>query len=258
MADADKTLLTLENLSQFKTNYDSMIGYTGTESLMTADEKTKLAGIAEGAEVNVLEGVQVGGVDLVITDKKVNIDLSEYAKLTDIVNGVTYKGQVTNYSDLASLTPDTGDIYQITTADADNDIEAGEFVIYNGSTWEDLGGTLSVDLSDYYTKTESEATFQTISGLDAAIAALGYVKSSDISGEIDLSAYLTIENAASTYATKDELASYVTSESLTTTLANYVTTENVTTLISTALDGNYYDLETYPLATESDITALFS
>lgn len=33
-----------------------------------------------GAQANVLEGVQLNGTDLVITDKKVNIDLSAYAK----------------------------------------------------------------------------------------------------------------------------------------------------------------------------------
>ena len=42
----------------------------------TTAEKQKLAGIAEGAQVNVLEGVKVDGTELPITDKKVNIDLS--------------------------------------------------------------------------------------------------------------------------------------------------------------------------------------
>ena len=41
-------------------------------------EKTKLAAIAEGAQVNVIENVQVNGVDLTITDKVVNIDLTNY------------------------------------------------------------------------------------------------------------------------------------------------------------------------------------
>lgn len=42
----------------------------------TSAEKTKLAGIASGAEVNVLEGVQINGTDLSITSKKVNIPLA--------------------------------------------------------------------------------------------------------------------------------------------------------------------------------------
>lgn len=44
-------------------------------------EKSKLANIAEGAQVNVLEGVKVNNVELVIgEDKKVNIDLSAYVQ----------------------------------------------------------------------------------------------------------------------------------------------------------------------------------
>jgi len=42
----------------------------------TTEEKEKLAGIAAGAQVNVLEGVKVDGTELPITDKKVDIDLS--------------------------------------------------------------------------------------------------------------------------------------------------------------------------------------
>lgn len=39
----------------------------------TTAEKNKLSGIASGAQVNVLEGVQVNGADLSITSKKVNV-----------------------------------------------------------------------------------------------------------------------------------------------------------------------------------------
>ena len=41
--------------------------------LMSSSDFTKLSGIASGAQVNVLEGVQLGGTDLTITNKKVNI-----------------------------------------------------------------------------------------------------------------------------------------------------------------------------------------
>ena len=42
-------------------------------SLMTSAEHDKLSGIENGAEVNVLEGVQINNNDLTITNKKVNI-----------------------------------------------------------------------------------------------------------------------------------------------------------------------------------------
>lgn len=47
----------------------------------------KLEGIEAGAQVNVIEGVQVNGTDLAVSGKKVNIDLSTYA-LGTTVDGV--------------------------------------------------------------------------------------------------------------------------------------------------------------------------
>lgn len=43
---------------------------------MSSAERAKLEAIAENAQVNVLEGVQVDGADLTISDKKVNVDLA--------------------------------------------------------------------------------------------------------------------------------------------------------------------------------------
>lgn len=57
--------------------------YVHTDNNYTTEEKTKLSGIAEGAQVNVLEGVKVDGTELPITDKKVNIDLSGKVDIAD-------------------------------------------------------------------------------------------------------------------------------------------------------------------------------
>lgn len=59
-----------------ETIYTIPLSSTTDKGLMSADDKTKLDGIAEGAQVNILEGVKVDGVDLIVTDKKVNIDLN--------------------------------------------------------------------------------------------------------------------------------------------------------------------------------------
>lgn len=45
----------------------------GTDRLITADEDTKLAGIAEGAQVNVIESIKVNGVAQIPTAKAVDI-----------------------------------------------------------------------------------------------------------------------------------------------------------------------------------------
>lgn len=61
----------VEGLSDWiTTNRDTVPG------LLSAVEATKLNGIAEGAQVNVLEAVAIDGIDLVIENKKVNIPLA--------------------------------------------------------------------------------------------------------------------------------------------------------------------------------------
>lgn len=55
----------------------STSGEGGTAGLMSAADKEKLNGVAAGAQVNVLEGVQVNGTDLSISNKKVNITFAD-------------------------------------------------------------------------------------------------------------------------------------------------------------------------------------
>lgn len=50
----------------------------------TSAEKTKLAGIASSAQVNVIESVKVNGSALAVANKAVDIDLSSYAKDMDV------------------------------------------------------------------------------------------------------------------------------------------------------------------------------
>lgn len=50
------------------------------DGFLSKEGFSKLEGIAEGAQVNVLEGVQVNGEDITITGKKANIDLSGYVE----------------------------------------------------------------------------------------------------------------------------------------------------------------------------------
>ena len=63
-------------LEPYAKTADIEAGYVaknGTDRLMTADEGTKLAGIAKGAQANVIEAVKVGGTALAITEKAVDI-----------------------------------------------------------------------------------------------------------------------------------------------------------------------------------------
>ena len=71
------TALQAAALNPYAKTADVAAGYVaknGTDRLMTADEGTKLAGIAAGAQVNKIEIVKVGGTALEIaSDKSVNI-----------------------------------------------------------------------------------------------------------------------------------------------------------------------------------------
>ena len=248
MADANKTLITLENLGAFKTNYDSQIGYTGTEVLMTQAEKTKLTGIAEGAQVNVLEGVQVNGSDLPVTAKKVNIDLSNYALKSDIVDGVRFKGVVENYEALPSSEQKKGDIYIITTADPTHEIVAGEAVIWDGEAWQDMGGTMTVDLSNYYNKGEADGRFAPI------------VHTHTVSQITDLESWFTGKDVVTNTALTAALGSYYTKTDADgkfqtkAGMTDYVAKSEFASQLAAA---GGYDSTNNPVATEEQITALF-
>ena len=72
-----------------------------TNKVFTSDEKEKLSRIADNAQVNVIETIAINGVDLAVTDKRVNIQLSTLDDLTDaqkaaLNSGVT-EDKITEY-----------------------------------------------------------------------------------------------------------------------------------------------------------------
>lgn len=123
-----------------------------TEDYTTA-EKTKLAGIDEGAQVNVIESVEVDGVAQEISGKKVTLDLSAYAKTADLVSALEWKGTKATFEEVQAIVdPKKGDIWHVTS-------NGGEYA-YDGTTWQELGSV--VDLSDYYTKSEIDTKVSTL------------------------------------------------------------------------------------------------
>lgn len=124
----------------------------------TTDEKNKLAGIAAKAQVNVLESVKVNGTALTITNKGVNIDLSNYVQKGDVSTVMRYCGSVKNWGALPASGNTVGDAYNVETADASHNLNAGDNVVWNGTTWDVLSGT--IDLSGYVTKDELESQLE--------------------------------------------------------------------------------------------------
>lgn len=82
-----------------------------------------------------------------ITDAYTKTEID--AKMTSAVH---YKGTKTDYSALPTSGNQTGDMWNITNADATHGINAGDNVVWNGSSWDVQAGT--VDLSSYVKTTD--------------------------------------------------------------------------------------------------------
>ena len=156
---------------------------TSTHGLMSAADKTKLDGVATGAQANKIESVKVNGTALTPdSSKAVNVDLSAYAKSADVtkeiasaVSGVT---QI-DYSVVETL-PSTGKkgvIYLVANSGSGNNIY--DEYIYINSKFEKLGSR-EMDLSSYAKKTDiptkvssltNDSGYQTAAQVTSAINA---------------------------------------------------------------------------------------
>lgn len=125
-----------------------------TEDYTTAD-KTKLGGIDEGAQVNVIDTVKVDGSALAVDGKAVNIDLSGYAKKSDISSAYKFEGSVAFAALPSNLgADDKGKVYNVTDAFVDGikTYPAGTNVAWTGTSWDPLAGY--TDFSIYAEKTD--------------------------------------------------------------------------------------------------------
>lgn len=128
----------------------------------TTEEKTKLTGIATGAQVNVIETVNVkdksGTTALTPSSKAVTVDLSGYALKTDISSAYKAMGSK-KFAELPTDLDEAnkGEVYNVTDAfkDGDKVYPAGTNVLWTGSGWDPLAGL--TDLSAY-AKTETVTT----------------------------------------------------------------------------------------------------
>ena len=89
---------------------------------------------------------------------------SAVTKLTGVMK---YAGQVDNYSDLADVTKNKGDVWNIVNADTAHGIKAGDNVAWNGTDWDDLSGT--VDLSIYAEKVDYQKAITSATANGATI-----------------------------------------------------------------------------------------
>lgn len=138
---------------------------TGAAGLMSAADKTKLDGVESGAQVNVLEGVQLNGVDVEIVAKKVNLDLSNYATKADLAAIPQFKIEVVNELPTEDISETT--VYLVPQEEGE---QSGQDIydeyIYTNEKWELIGNT-DIDLSGYAT---TEAMNSAISTATADMA----------------------------------------------------------------------------------------
>lgn len=190
------------------------------DGFMSKEDFSKLAGIEAGAQVNIIEGVAAkttaegGFVDLEVVEKKVQLDLSNFATKADV--SAIPKFAIAVVTDLPTENISESTIYLKAHEHGTGD--SYDEYIYTAGKWEKIGNT-DIDLS-------------------------GYLKSADAA-----TTYLTKTDASTTYATKQDVTNittnltdnYVTNTALEgkgyitdAALDPYATTESVTAAIGTA------------------------
>lgn len=87
-------------LTQFTNdgNFVRDANYVHTDANYTEAEKTKLAGIAEGAQVNVIETVKVNGTALTVSDKAVDVVIPAAAEYTIVKQAEAEEGYLATYA----------------------------------------------------------------------------------------------------------------------------------------------------------------
>lgn len=185
VAADDKYYTKASATTDLATKVDKVVGKQLSTNDYTSAEKTKLAGVETGANrytlpvasATVSGGIKIGAnlqmVDGVLNALQGTIDtspfetkinaantyvsktslsttLTDYAKKSDISKAVNYCGTVNAFTDLPAAGENkTGDMYNVTTAggvDADGvPIKAGDNVVWNGTGWDNYGGTFTID-----------------------------------------------------------------------------------------------------------------
>lgn len=164
------------------------------ENNISKDALLTALNVADGAQVNVIEEVHLKGsketsfAKITPDGKVINIDLSNYALLSDVSSVFKYKGTVDYIKDLpASATQ--GDVYHVKySGESGNSGLNAEYVYITGTGWELLGPV--VDFSNYYTKSQTDSAISTAVGnakteIETAYKAADTALENKLQGNID-------------------------------------------------------------------------
>ena len=129
-----KGLSTNDLTAALKTNYDAAYAHTQTDHAPA------------NAQANMIEGITINGVAATLNNKIANItvpttvaslsDAGNYALKSDITNVYRYKGTKATVAELPE-SAEVGDVWDVT--------ENGKNFAWNGTEWDDLGGTFEIE-----------------------------------------------------------------------------------------------------------------
>ena len=186
---ADKTYVD----SKLNTKVDKVSGKQLSTNDYTDEDKTKLAGIAAGAEVNVNADWNAESGDAQILNKPTIITEEQVDQKINTAVGSVYrvKGSVANYSALPTEDVSIGDVYNL------EDTGANYVATSTTPDWDKLSET--VDLSGYLTKTDAASTYQPKGNYltsvpeeyvtETELTAKGYATTTQVNTKLDSSAY---------------------------------------------------------------------
>jgi hypothetical protein len=186
---ADKTYVD----SKLDTKVDKVSGKQLSANDYTNEDKTKLAGIAAGAEVNVNADWNAESGDAQILNKPTIITEEQVDQKINAAIGSVYrvKGSVANYNSLPTEDVSIGDVYNL------EDTGANYVATSTTPEWDKLSET--VDLSGYLTKTDAASTYQPKGNYltsvpeeyvtETELNAKGYATTTQVNTKLDSSAY---------------------------------------------------------------------
>lgn len=196
--------------SKLDTKVDKVSGKQLSTNDYTNDDKTKLAGIAAGAEVNVNADWNAESGDAQILNKPTIITEEQVDQKINAAIGSVYKvkGSVANYNALPTEDVSIGDVYNL------EDTGANYVATSTTPDWDKLSET--VDLSGYLTKTDAASTYQPKGNYltsvpeeyvtETELNAKGYATTTQVNTKLDSSAY-TATDVLSKVKTVDGIGS---------------------------------------------------
>lgn len=203
---ADKTYVD----SKLDTKVDKVSGKQLSTNDYTNEDKTKLAGIAAGAEVNVNADWNAESGDAQILNKPTIITEEQVDQKINTAIGSVYKvkGSVANYEALPKDNVTIGDVYNL------EDTGANYVATSTTPDWDKLSET--VDLNGYLTKTDAASTYQPKGNYltsvpeeyvtETELNAKGYATTTQVNTKLDSSAY-TATDVLSKVKTVDGIGS---------------------------------------------------